>query len=208
MRLLNKKFGKTFKCKLHQKILLKKIQQTLKSQNWKNKTNIVTCHDFNMQHNVRFASNFFSRLIFANFRKHLHCYGNFLHATNFSSTTNGTCLDYCFKHPSLLEGENLCVVEAQIRLFSCWWATLKSIMDHSMECYRTNWWPPISYMKNEWKTLKSMDHNLKQSTLVFYNIIFSSPFDFSYCCVSKLAQNTTPSKHINKKTCKFNIVII
>jgi hypothetical protein len=23
-----------------------------------------------------------------------------------------------------------------------------------------------------------------------------------------LAQNTTPSKHINKKTCKFNIIII
>jgi hypothetical protein len=62
---------------------------------------------------------FFSHLIFANFRKHLHCYCTFLHATNFSSTTHGTHLEYHFKHPSLLEDENLCVVEAQIRFFSC-----------------------------------------------------------------------------------------
>lgn len=79
---------------------------------------------------------FFSHLIFANFRKHLHCYCTFLHATNFSSTTHGTHLEYHFKHPSLLEDENLCVVEAQIRFFSCWWTTLKLIIIHSMECIR------------------------------------------------------------------------
>lgn len=31
----------------------------MKPQNWKNKTNIVTCHVFNMQHNARFASKLF-----------------------------------------------------------------------------------------------------------------------------------------------------
>jgi len=129
---------------------------------------------------------FFSHLIFANFRKHLHCYGSFLHATNFSSTTHGTCLDYHFKHPSLLEGENLCVVEAQIRLFSCWWTTLKSIMNHSMECYRTKlmashliyekWMNHIEINGSQFEAIhfSFLRHDFFYHLLIFHIVVFQS----------------------------------